>query len=358
MSRQAAVILAGGAGTRLWPLSRLSQPKQLIPLIEGKCLLRLVYEGLLGVFEQQEVYVVTNAEQVPGIAAALPELGERQLLGEPALRDSANAIGLAAALLHQQDPHTVMAVFSADTLIHSREAFHRDLANALQAVERHPESLVIFGQPITWANPALGYIQRGEQIGEWLYRVQAFKEKPDLETAKRYLASGEYYWNSGMFFWRTGTFLREFQRFLPDSYAKLTRIAERWYWPAGRQVAAPVYRTLQRISIDYAVMEKGESVLVVPMQTGWTDIGSWQSLWEVLQRDAEQNVVQATEATLMDSAGNLVISPDDHLVATLGVQDLVIVHSPDATLVIRRQDAGRLKELVARVYQQHGDKHL
>jgi mannose-1-phosphate guanylyltransferase len=358
MGRRAAVILAGGAGTRLWPLSRLNQPKQLIPLIDGKCLLRLVYEGLVGPFEPSQIHVITNAEQLPGIAEVLPELGPTQLIGEPALRDSANAIGLAASLLHLQDPETIMAVFSADTLIDSRQAFHQDLGRALQAVEQQPDALVIFGQPVSWPNPALGYVHRGQQLDDWLYRVKEFKEKPDAATAEQYHKSGEYYWNSGMFFWRTSTFLAEFARCMPESHKAITRIAERWNWPGGREAAAPVYRGLERISIDYAVMEKARSVLVVPMQTGWTDIGSWQSLWQVLDRDADQNVVQASNATLVDAKGNLVVSADDHLIAAFGAQDLVIIHSGDATLVTRREDAGRLKELVTRIKEQHGDKFL
>jgi mannose-1-phosphate guanylyltransferase len=184
-----------------------------------------------------------------------------------------------------------------------------------------------------------------------------FKEKPDPATAERYVQSGEYYWNSGMFVWRTETILGELARHLPDSHEKVTRIAEAWDRPEGARLAEELYPTLQKISIDFAVMEKAEQVLVVEMDCDWLDVGSWAALGSLIEADAKGNIVAAKNSALVEAEGNILVTDDEHLIAAIGVSDLIVVHSPDATLICRKQEAEKIKALVERLKQSYGQRY-
>ncbi len=353
-----AVIMAGGKGTRLWPLSRQDRPKQLLRLFEGKSLLQHACERLRGLFAPEQIYVITSQDHVAAVAEELPDLPAGNILGEPAIRDTANAICLAAAILQHKDPEAVVGVFTADHIIRPVPLFVERVDLAYRTGEQHPNAILTLGIKPTLPHTGLGYIHRGQSIADGVYCVQAFKEKPDLSTAKEYLDSGQYYWNSGMFIWRAATVLEEFRLHLPDTLKKLTRVAAEWSGPRGREVAGQVYPTLQKISFDYAVMERAKKVIVVELPCEWVDVGSFSTLESLYEADESGNIcVAGAKLAQIGSAGNIIVSEQDHLVAAIGVEDLIIVHTPDATLVCRKVDAQRIKDLAARLEKDFGGKY-
>jgi mannose-1-phosphate guanylyltransferase len=344
-----AVIMAGGSGTRLWPLSRRNRPKQLLRIVEGCSLIYKAFERLNAAFSPEEIYVIALAEHLPAIAEELPALPPENLIGEPTGRDTANAIALAAAILHEKDPETIMGVFTADHVIRPTDKFVEIVKRGFAAAQEDPTALVTFGIKPTEPHTGLGYVERGQPQAPGVWTVNRFREKPDLKTAREYVASGNYYWNSGMFVWRTDTILGELRRHLPESHDAARRIAKAWPTEAGPTLARDLYPNLDKISIDYAVMEKAESVLVVEMALDWLDVGNWTALPAVLGTDSFGNTQALQRAAGLSSKNNILVAEGDHIIATIGVEDLVIVHSPDATLVCHKDQVQRIKDLVAQL---------
>ncbi len=352
-----AVIMAGGAGTRLWPLSRRDRPKQLMRLFEGKSLLRQAYERLHATFAAEQILVVTADQHLPLVSAELPELPAENLVGEPAVRDTANAICLAAVLLEQRDAGGVMGVFTADHIIRPVARFAEAVGRAIVAADANPEALVTLGVRPGNAATGYGYVRRGREIEAGVFEVAEFREKPDREMAERYVADGNYDWNSGMFVWTVKAILGELERHLPASVAALRPVAKAWGGAECKRLLVAAYPGLQKISIDYAVMEQARRVLAVPLDCDWLDVGSWAALAAVVPSDVHGNTTVARRAVLVDTEDTLVVAEDDHLLATMGVKDLVVVHSADATLICRRADAERLKEMVERLKNEFGEKY-
>jgi mannose-1-phosphate guanylyltransferase len=364
---QYGVIMAGGAGTRLWPLSRRSKPKQLLPLVRGKSLLQMAYERLRALLPPERIYICTKSEFAEQIFEALPELPRENLLGEPEGRDTANAVGFAAAVLQKKDPEAVMAIVTADHVIEPVSKFQEALELAFNVATENPNALVTFGIVPNEGHTGLGYIHRGEGLAvggkRGAFKVLAFKEKPDKATADRYVESGRYYWNSGMFVWRADTVLRELSMHLPEAHRGLMNIAEAWGTAHQNATVLGEYPKLPKISIDYAVMEpaaqlKGKAqVVTVEMPVQWLDIGSWPALADIFHLDEHDNAVDCDVVVLVDADSNIIVSHDpDHLMAVLGVSDMIIVHTPDATMVCPRRDAQRVKELVATAKELYGER--
>jgi len=334
---QYAVIMAGGAGKRLWPLSRITRPKQLLPLIDGKSLLELAIERMEGLFKNENILVVTSREYADQVADVLGQLPRRNIVGEPVGRDTANAIALAAEIIAGRDDDATMAVFTADHVIRPVSVFAGAVRTAMDAAQANPTSLLTFGIRPTWPHPGLGYIQCDEPIADGVHAVQGFTEKPDHQTARRYVESGKYFWNSGMFVWKVSAILSALRKHLPASVERLEPVAR-----AVREgndcteIIERVYPELEKISIDYAVMEKMEkadSVLMVELRCEWLDVGTWPALEKVTDLDEAGNAVLAENAAVLDSSRNIVVSEDGHLLAVIGMDDCVIVHAKDATLV-------------------------
>ncbi|GHE10620.1 mannose-1-phosphate guanylyltransferase [Klenkia taihuensis] len=349
-----AVIMAGGSGTRLWPLSRSARPKQLLDVVaeEGggaHSLLAEAFTRLQAVLPTEQIWVCTAARYGDAVRAALPELGAERLILEPVARDTANAVGLAAALVVDADPDAELAVVSADHVIRPVERFADALRTAYDCLAVRPRSLVTLG--ITPTSPAtgFGYVQKGAPTEvDGAAEAASFREKPDLATAQGYLDSGEYLWNSGMFVWRAQTVLDALREHLPESADGLARVVA-----AEDRAAtlAEVFPTLPKISVDYAVLEPAATepgrVLVVDLDVDWLDVGSWPALAHTLDTDDAGNAVRGPVVAL-DSSGNVVLSDDpDHLVALVGVRDSVVVHTADVTMVCPVGDAERVKQLLA-----------
>lgn len=344
-----AVILAGGSGTRLWPLSRRSRPKQLLRLFNNSSLLQLARRRLASLFPPERIYVVTSAVYLDQVAEELPDLPRANLIGEPIGRDTANAIGLAAHTLALRDPDGTMAVFTADHLISPEADFVTAIAGGLAAAEQYPDSLVTFGVRPDSPHTGYGYVGRGAPIAPSLFHVKQFCEKPNRQVAESYVASGEYFWNSGMFAWRIKTLIRAMTEYLPRNHAMLADLARDWDALAGTPELADRFGQLPRISIDYGIMEKHPYVLMAELNCKWLDVGSFRAVAAAAGGpDAQGNSAVGAALVELDAKNNIAVSEDNHLIALLGVDDLVVVHSPDATLVCRRDMAERIKELVPR----------
>jgi mannose-1-phosphate guanylyltransferase len=350
------VIMAGGSGTRLWPLSRRGTPKQLLPLVDGKSLLRLAFERSLASVPADRVLVVTGAAYADAVAADLPELPAANILGEPVGRDSLNAVAWPAAVLDRLDPDAVIAQVSADQVIEPIEVFSRCLDVAFELAEADPSVLVTLGVVPTSAHTGFGYLHRGEPLPgfDGAHRVLEFAEKPARDVAEGYLATGEYWWNSGMFVWRAATLLEQLRLLLPATFAAITRLAEH------PELLEEIFPGLARTSVDYGVMEPVSSgygsahVAVVALPVRWRDVGGFASLAEILDSDADGNALSGLSVTI-DSANNVVVNSDpDSVIGLLGVSGLVVVRTPQVTLVASAADAERIKELVAAVTEQAG----
>ncbi|MGF1632881.1 MAG: mannose-1-phosphate guanylyltransferase [Phycisphaerae bacterium] len=356
------VIMAGGSGTRLWPLSRKDQPKQLLPLVKGKSLLQLSFDRLSGFLPPERIYVCTGAAHADAIRANLPDLPAGNLLGEPEGRDTANAVGFPAAVLYEKDPDAVFAIVTAAHVIEPIDGFRKSLDAGFRVAEEHPESLVTFGIIPTHGHTGLGYIQRGEALPAvpGSFRVQAFKEKPDKATADKYVESGRYYWNSGMFVWRAETILKQLAKQLPDNYEKLKLIGEAWGHATEQARIQELYPQLKKISVDYGVMEPAgrEGVVnVVEMKIDWLDVGSWPALAETLDVDANDNAVDAAKMLQINCDGNIIVSRDpEHLICLIGVSDMVIAQTEDATLICPKSEAQQVKEMVGKIKDAYGEK--
>jgi mannose-1-phosphate guanylyltransferase len=364
---QHAVIMAGGSGTRLWPLSRAARPTQLLDVVTtpdggAHSLLAEAFGRLEQVLPAERIWVCTAARYADAVRAALPRLLPDRLVREPTARDTANAVGLSAALVAEVDPDAELAVVSADHVIRPVERFTDALRTAYAALAERPRSLVTLG--ITPTSPAtgFGYVQRGAPVGiDRVAEAASFREKPDRATAEAYLASGEYLWNSGMFVWRAATVLDALAEHLPESADGLRRIVAALPGPARDAVLAEVFPTLPKISVDYAVLEPAATepgrVLVVDLDVDWLDVGSWPALAHTLAVDADGNAVRGLIACL-DSAGNVVLSDDpEHLVALVGVRDSVVVHTADVTMVCPVADAERVKALLTEVERRYGPQY-
>jgi mannose-1-phosphate guanylyltransferase len=306
----------------------------------------------------EQIHVITNQSHLPMVSEDLPELPADNLLGEPVGRDTANAVALATAVLARRDPEAVIGIFTADHIITPVDRFRTAVEKAYETAEECPEVLVTMGIKPSRPDTNYGYVRRGQRVGEGVFQVRTFTEKPDADTAAQYVSSGEYYWNSGMFVWQASTILDELKKNLPQSHKAVCEIADVWPTETGRRKLEDRYPTLEKISIDYAVMEHADQVRVVELDCRWVDVGSWPAIESVIPADADGNVPACEEVVHLGSHRNIVVSEEKHLIATIGVDDLVIVHSPDATLICKKSDATRIKELVDNVQSTLGDPYL
>lgn len=358
-----AMIMAGGAGTRLWPMSRKGLPKQLVPFIGGKSLLEIAAERLEGIVPAERRYICTGEAHRAPIRRSLPSFTDGRILGEPTGRDTVNAVAFTAAVLHKLDPGAVFAVFTADHLIEPAEEFRSCVEIAFRLVEENPRRLVTFSITPTYPATGFGYVERGEPIAGaqnrgLAFRVKRYVEKPSLEKAKEYLASGAFGWNAGMFVWKASIVLDALKKLKPETHAGVTKIASAWGTKDQQRMLAEVYPTLPKTSVDYALMEPatgpegaalGLEVATVVSNVRWKDVGSWPSYAETLPADANGNTASGppgAPVTSLDCRNTLVVNAEPgHRVTTLGLEGVVVVHTKDATLVMPAAQAERLKDL-------------
>jgi mannose-1-phosphate guanylyltransferase len=351
------LILAGGRGTRFWPRSRRKRAKQVLRFFGDRSLIQQTVDRLRPVLPPDRIWILTNDNLRGEIVDQLPEVPKRQILAEPAARNTAPAIGLAAHILQSIDSEAVMGVFPADHVIGKAREYARLLRPAFRTAA-HGEMVVLGIEP-RWAETGYGYIEFPSDVHAGTRgpaRVLSFREKPDASTAAGFIAAGNFYWNSGMFFWRTSVLLDALRRFLPKTASLLASLP-----PFGsRQFTAKleeVFPQCDNISIDYAVLERAANVVGIPAgNIGWNDVGSWNAVYELQKRDAEGNALRA-DTLVEDSTGNYV-DAEGKLVALLGVKDLIVVDTPDALLIAGRGHAQQVGELVKRLEKSGRDELL
>jgi mannose-1-phosphate guanylyltransferase len=344
-----AIIMAGGGGTRFWPRSRQKKPKQFLTLVGQRTLLQQTLDRVEGQVSPESSWVITSSAHKDECARQLPELPPENIVGEPCGRDTAACIGLGAALVALKDPDAVMIVMPADHVIEPVQEFRRAIQAAAMLVQESPKALVTIGIPPTFPATGYGYIHRGSSLGQRqgtsVFRVAAFREKPSFDVAQQMLQSGDYFWNSGIFVWKARTILNALEENQAPLYAAVQRIAMSWFSPDRESVLRAEYEGLTKISIDYAVMEKAKDVLVVQAPYKWDDVGSWLALERMHPQDADGNTVMARHAGIA-TKNCVIVGEPDSLLATVGVENLLIVQDDDAILVADRREEGTVKNLV------------
>lgn len=356
-----AVIMAGGGGTRLWPLSRQARPKQMLRLGGERTLFQLAVDRLEGVFLPEKVFVVTVADQVDDLSRQCPEIPRENFLVEPMPRGTASVVGLAAAALRKRDPQAVMAILGADHFIEDVAYFRSLLASAHTLAAGG--YLVTLGIRPTYPATGYGYIQRGEELPGYdftAYDVKRFREKPDEATARNFVERGDHDWNSGMFIWRVDRIWEEFRQWMPYLFADLEHIERAWDTPQQDAVVQAIWPTIKPETIDYGIMERAGRVAVIPAAgLGWNDVGSWESLFDVFSPDTEGNITIDAQHLGINTKNSLVLS--DHtgrLVVTLGLQDVIVIDTKDAVLVCSRQDSQKVRDVVNILKQREDNRYL
>lgn len=356
-----AVIMAGGVGSRLWPRSRTATPKQFLDLVSSQTLLQETVERIRPLIPLDRLLVVTGEKQAALVNTQVPGLPKENVLAEPGPRGTAPCIGLAAMAIQRRDAQATMAVFPADHCIADAAGFRQAVAAADRLAQ--DEYLVTLGILPSHPHTGYGYIQRGERLdpadGLVAYRVRRFAEKPDAATARTLVDSGEYYWNAGIFIWRTGRILDEIAHLLPGLDAALREVAGAWDSPRQREVLNSVYSRVPQTTIDYGVMEKAERVAVLPVEIGWDDVGNWEALSGLVPGDEQGNAAHGQgRSLLLDSTDTYVYASAGRLVAVVGLEDLVVVDTPDALLVCRKDRAQAVRDVVEQLKANHLQQYL
>ncbi len=345
-----AVVMAGGSGTRFWPKSRRSRPKQLLKLFGDHSMIQQTVHRVAPMVPPERTLVITGADQALAIRDQLPEVPEENIIAEPCPRDTAPCVGLAASVVRSLDPDGSMIVMPADHVIRPDAVFQRTAKAALSVIDSDPSAFVTFGVVPTRPEIGYGYIERGEKLGEpegiGRYKVAQFREKPDRSTAEKFLEDGRFFWNAGIFVWKASAVLDALAKHRPGLSAALERVAETIGTPAAAATLAMEFPRMEKIPIDKAVMEKYHNVQVLEVQYDWSDVGDWRSLAEILPTDPDGNTVQGP-TYLVQTSNSVIISDEGKLVATLGLDDVVVIQSGGATLVARRDQLDKLKTLVS-----------
>lgn len=343
-----AVLMAGGSGTRFWPASRRLLPKQLLAFSGPTTMIQATADRLGDTIPAARRMVVTSRPLVDPISDQLPDA---RVIGEPCRRDTAPCVGLAAAIIAAEDPDAILLVMPTDHVILDRKAFARAVAAGVALIEADPMRVVTFGIPPTYAAESFGYVERGAAIGEpesGAFQVERFREKPDAATAEMFVSSGRFLWNSGIFLWRADTILKLLRRYQPEMAAHIDAIGDAVGTTRFDQVLAAEFEKIVGKSIDYAVMERHDNVAVIEAPFDWDDVGSWQAIARLQPLDESGNAVRGRHIGI-DTHGCIVHGTPEHLVVTIDIDDLIIVHTPDATLVAPKRSEERVRKAVSEI---------
>ncbi len=361
-----ALIMAGGSGTRFWPASRRSRPKQLLNLVDTKSMIQATVARLGGLLTSERIVVMTNGSLTEQIAEQLPDLDVKSIVGEPCKRDTAPCVGLAAALMVERDPEATMVVMPADHVIERVDVFQQAVEEAVALVEQDPQQFVTFGIRPSYAAESFGYIECGDPVSgdgalestrSTIYQVRKFREKPDADTARQYLKAGSYFWNAGIFVWKARAVLAALEQYEPAMFARLKTIQAAIGTDAFDDVLEQEFTAIDGKSIDYAVMERYPKVLVMEAPFDWDDLGSWRSLARMRGNDQNNNTLVG-KILAQETSNSILCSDDQHLVATVGVDNLIVVHTENATLVIHQNAEESVRDVVKRLESEGWDEYL
>ncbi len=354
-----AIIMAGGVGTRFWPVSRKNQPKQFLPIVSEKTMIEETIDRLSPRIPLNNIYTIANPEKTEIAKSFLPGLPDENFLVEPLGKNTAPSLILATARIYLQNPRAVIAALPADHLIKDSSLFLQKFEAAATAASSG-DYLVTFGVPPTSPATGYGYIQFSKDkplktLEEVFYNVQEFKEKPGLEQAKVFLKEGNYFWNSGMFLWQTDVFAQKLERFAPDMFSYWTKILEALKTNDNARISS-LFEEMPSLSIDYALMEKAEGVLMAKGDFGWSDVGAWSSLAELWPQDKTGNALKG-ENIILDSQDCLVYNPGK-LTALIGVKDIIVVETDDALLVVHKSQDQKVKDIVEEIKKKKKTDYL
>lgn len=352
-----ALIMAGGKGERFWPRSRVSLPKQFLSLTDdGKTMIQLTVERIRPLVDLEDVYIATNKNYKELVKQQLPGLPEENILCEPIGRNTAPCIGLGAVHAAAKYEDAVMIVLPSDHLIKSNEIFAETFQEACSIAQKG-ENLVTVGITPNYPETGYGYIKYDKEKQDGAaYAVAQFVEKPDLDTAKGYLKDGTYLWNSGMFTWRVSTILNCFQQYMPSTYEGLMKIQAAVGTAQEDAVLEAEFPNLESQSVDYGIMEKASNIYILPGNFGWDDVGSWLAVGRIKKNDEKNNVVNGNVVTV--NTENCVIEGGDKLIATVGLRDMIVVDTPDATLISTKENAGEIKKVLAALRESGKNQYL
>jgi mannose-1-phosphate guanylyltransferase len=352
-------IMAGGIGSRFWPMSRTNHPKQFLDILgTGKTLIQQTFERYSKVVPQENIYVVTSHEYVRLVKEQLPHIEEEKILSEPFRKNTAPCIAYISFKLIGEDPKACMVAAPADHLVLEPEEFVKSNQSALNFVD-HLNAFVTLGVKPTYPNTGYGYIQHDTiEAAPGIFKVKTFTEKPNLELAKTFIASGDFLWNAGIFFWKVKNILNAFEKYLPEMYEVFAAEKDKFGTKEEAKVINNIYPQCSNISIDFGIMEKADNVYVIPASFGWSDLGTWNSAWENIEKDSLQNAVAGKKVILIDASKCIVHVPDTKLVVLQGLENFIVVDTKDALLICKKEKEQEIKDYVAEVKKTVGDKYL
>jgi mannose-1-phosphate guanylyltransferase len=352
-------IMAGGIGSRFWPKSRTSYPKQFLDILNtGKTLIQWTFERYKKFIPVENIYVVTSAEYASIVQEQLPEISAENILSEPSRKNTAPCVAYISFKLHQKDPDASLIVAPSDHMVLDADAFE---AVALQALDfaEHLKSFVTLGIKPSYPNTGYGYIQfETAAVADNIYKVKTFTEKPNLELAKTFLASGDFLWNAGIFIWQVKHVLKAFEQYQPEMYELFQAEKDHFNTPGEQAAIERIYPLCSNISIDYAIMEKANNVYVIPSSFGWSDLGTWNSAYDNLEKDYLGNAVAGENAMIIDATKCMISAPQEKLLVLQGLDDFIVVDTPDVLLICKKEKEQEIKEYVAEVKRNKGEQYL
>ncbi|QNA44351.1 mannose-1-phosphate guanylyltransferase [Lacibacter sediminis] len=352
-------IMAGGIGSRFWPMSRTAFPKQFLDILHtGRTLIQSTYDRYLQFIPNENIYVVTSTEYADIVKKQLPDLPAENILCEPSRKNTAPCVAYIAHKLQLINKEGLLICAPADHLILDAPAFTKVCTDAFDFVDSI-NALVTLGIKPTYANTGYGYIQHEAMpVADHVYKVKTFTEKPNLELAKTFLASGDFLWNAGIFVWKVKNIIKAFEKFLPEMNEVFVAEKEHFNTTTEQEAIERIYPQCTNISIDYGIMEKADNVYVVPSSFGWSDLGTWNSAYENMEKDYFGNAVAGKHVMIIDATKNVVHAPDKKLILLQGLDDFIVVDTHDVLLICKKEKEQEIKEYVAEVKRNKGDKFL
>ena len=353
------VIMAGGIGSRFWPMSRQNYPKQFLDILNtGRTLIQWTFDRFASFIPQENIFVVTSQEYADIVHEQLPLLPKENILGEPSRKNTAPCIAYISFKLQQLDPKASLIVAPSDHLILDQTAFVKVCLEALSFVGKH-NAFITLGIKPTYPNTGYGYIQYEQHsVSDNVYKVKTFTEKPNLELAKTFLASGDFLWNAGIFVWQVKNIIQAFEKYLPEMYDVFAAEKESFNTPKEKEALQTIYPLCTNISIDFGIMEKADNVYLIPSSFGWSDLGTWNSAYENLEKDNLENAVAGDNVIIVDASRCMVHAPNDKLVLLQGLDKFIVVDTSDVLLICHREKEQEIKEYVAEVKRNKGDQYL